>query len=134
MSNSFDKDEVGSYPLKHNKRELKLIETVYANLASRKSAEFAAAAADYAILDADGYEVILVNDQITITLPAASTNAGRRILFVQKAAAVLTVAQNADGANIAGADSDYTSLDAAGDRAELVCTGAEWLVVSSTIA
>lgn len=134
MANSFDKDEVGSYPLKHNKRELKLIETVYANASSRKVVELAAAAADYAITNTDGYEVVLVNDAITVTLPDASENAGRRILFVQKAAEVLTVAQNADGANIAGSDADYTALDAAGDRAELVSTGAEWLIVSSTIA
>jgi hypothetical protein len=95
---------------------------------------FAAAASDYAMLADDGIETAFANDAITLTLPVAASNKGRRILFVQLAAAVLTIAQNADDANIDGADADYVALDAANDRAELVSTGTEWLVVSSTIA
>ena len=134
MANTFSRSDVKSYQQTHNYREKKVIETALANVPSYAVSELAASAADYAILDKDGYGVFIVNDAITITLPDASDNAGRRILFIQLGTAVLTIEQNADDANIAGADSDYTALDAAGDRAELVSTGAEWLVVSSTIA
>lgn len=134
MANSYSRDTALNYPQSHNNRELKTIETALAATATHGVSELAAAAADYAVLDLDGYHTFLVNDAITVTLPAVATNAGRRIMFVQKAAAVLTIGQNADGANINGADADYVALDAAGDRAELICDGAEWLVVSSTIA
>lgn len=70
----------------------------------------------------------------TITLPPAGSSQGRCISFLQADAAILTVAQNADDANIDGADADFTSLDAADDWAELFCTGSEWLIVKQHIA
>jgi hypothetical protein len=134
MANTYTRGTAKDYPQSHNNREKKLMETVFATAPTYGVKECAASAADYAITNTDGYNCFIVNDAITITLPDASENTGRRILFIQKAGAVLTVAQNTDGANIAGADANYTSLDAAGDRAELVSSGTEWLVVSSTIA
>jgi hypothetical protein len=95
------------------------------------SREWAASAADYAILDDDGISTVVVNDAITITMPAPATNVGRKILFVQKAAAVLTIAQNASE-NIAGAAASFVFLDAAGDYAEFVCDGTDWLLADQT--
>ena len=92
----------------------------------------AAAAADTALATGDGYNEVFVNDEITVTMPPAVS--GRRIKFTQIGTAVLTVAQNADDANIAGADTDYVALDAAGDTATFYCDGTEWLLVESSIA
>lgn len=133
MPNTYTRGTAKDYPQAHNDREKKLLETALSDTTYGVS-ELAAAAADYAITDTDGYSTFIVNDAITVTLPDASDNAGRRILFIQLGTATLTIAQNADGANINGAGADLTTLDAAGDRAELVSTGSEWLVVSSTIA
>ena len=133
MPNTYTRGTAKDYPQTHNDREKKLLETALSDTTYGVS-ELAAAAADYAITATDGYSTFIVNDAITVTLPDASDNAGRRILFVQLGTATLTIAQNADDANINGADADLTTLDAAGDRIELVSTGAEWLAVSSTIA
>ena len=133
MANTFTRGTASEYPKKHNKRELKVIETVLTD-STHGTSELAASAADYAITATDGYNTFIVNDAISLTMPNAADNAGRRILFVQLGTAVLTLVQNADDANIAGADANYVAMDAAGDRAELVSTGLEWLVVSSTIA
>ena len=76
----------------------------------------------------DGIRTVVVNDAITITMPPVATSVGRKITFVQLSAAVLTIAQNADDANIAGADTDFIFLDAASDYAEVVSDGLEWLV------
>lgn len=134
MANTYVRDTAGNYPVKHNKRELKVIETTLSSIASNGVSELAAAAADYAVTDTDGYISFIVNDAISITMPTAATNAGRKIQFVQLGTAVLTLVQNADDANINGADANYVGMDAAGDRAEFISTGAEWLLVSSTIA
>lgn len=88
--------------------------------------EFAAAAANYAILDNDGLDTIIVNDEITITMPAPANNVGRKILFVQKGAAVLTIAQNSSE-SIAGVAGSFIFLDDAGDYAEFVSDGTNWL-------
>ena len=134
MSNTFTRGDEGNYPTAHNKREKRLIDTIYSNSEAHGVSELAAEAADYAITTLDGYKVFIVNDGITITLPDASDNAGRKILFIQLGSATLVIGQNADDANIAGADADLTTLNAAGDRIELVSTGIEWLEISSTIA
>ena len=133
-ANTYTRDSAGNYPTQHNKREEKVIETALHTAPTYGVKEIAASGDDYAITNTDGYSTFLVNDAVTITLPNASENVGRRFLFIQKAAATLTIAQNADDANINGADADYTTADAAGDRIELVSTGTEWLAVSSTIA
>jgi hypothetical protein len=134
MANTYTRGTAGDYPQQHNKREKKVIETALTSAALHGVKSFAASAPDYAITTTDGYHTFIVNDAVTITLPDASDNEGRRLLFIQKAAAVLTIAQNADSAEIAGANANYVALDAAGDRAELASDGTEWVVVSSTIA
>lgn len=131
MANTYNPAAVGSYPQQHNKRELKVLQTAFANAPSQKAKSTTSA---YAIAADDGVEVIVNAGAVTVTMPNALANKGRRILFVQTTANVLTIAQNADDANIDGADANYVALDAAGDRAEFVSTGTEWLVVSSTIA
>lgn len=82
----------------------------------------------------DGIDYVRSSGAITVTLPKAAESAGRRITFLQSDANILTIAQNADGANIDGAASDFTSLDAADDWAEFFCTGSEWIIVKQVIA
>jgi len=132
-ANSLSRSGIGLYPQNLNTREKKVIEAVNGNPLLRVKS-IAASGADYAILAKDGFDTFIVTDAVTITMPVAADNEGRKISFVQKAAAVLTVAQNADDANIGGADENFVSMDAAGDRAEFICDGAQWLTVSSTIA
>jgi len=132
-ANQVTRANIGVYPQNINTREKRVVEAVIGN-PSLQVKSIAATGADYAVLDRDGYATFVVNDAVTITLPEAAANEGRRLLFIQKGTAVLTIAQNADAADIAGANSDYVSADAAGDRVELVSDGTEWLVVSSTIA
>ena len=133
MANEFTIGSASDYPKKHNKRELKVIETTRDD-AKKSGSYLAAAAADYAITDTDGFSTFVVNDAITITLPAVATNVGRVITFTQIGTATLTIAQNADGAEIAGADADYTALDAGGDTATLICDGVAWFLGFSSIA
>lgn len=92
----------------------------------------AAAADDFALASGDGYGLVIVNDEIAVTMPVLEE--GRVIRFLQVAVAALTVVQNADGANIAGADATYAALDAAGDTATFYCDGTEWILVESSIA
>jgi len=134
-ANSLSRSGIGLYPQNLNTRERKVIEAVNGNPLLRVKS-IAAAGADYAILAKDGFETFIANDAVTITMPVAADNEGRKISFIQKAAGVtiLTVAQNADGANINGADANFVTMNTAGDRAEFICDGAEWLLVSSTIA
>ena len=131
---TYTRDSAGDYQTRFNKRELKVLETALTDSNQYGVSSLAAAAADYAITDVDGYSTFVVNDAITITMPAAATNVGRILTFSLVAAAVLTIAQNADDANIGGADADYTTLDAAGDSAQFVCNGAQWVLIGSTIA
>ena len=131
-ANSLSRSGIGAYPQNLNTREKKVIEAVNGNPLLRVKS--IAGTTPYAILAKDGFDTFIVNDAVTITMPVAADNEGRKISFIQKAAAVLTVAQNADDANIGGADTNFVSMDAAGDRAEFICDGAEWLTVSSTIA
>lgn len=138
MANSYASGDAGNYPTRHNKRELKVIETavneVVENAPTVGVSSLAALAADVVITATDGLETFIVNDAISITLPVAADNIGRKFTFVQLGTAVLTIAQNADDANIGGFDTDFVSCDAAGDRIEIISTGVEWLTVSSTIA
>lgn len=131
--NTYVRGSAGDYQARHNKRELKTIETAV-NAWSYGVSNLAAGAADYAVTSTDGYNVFIANDEITVTMPPAASSVGRRIAFSTTAAATFTVAQNADGADIAGANADYTALDAAGDTAEFLCNGVEWVLVGSTIA
>lgn len=90
--------------------------------------------AAYSFESDDGINYVRNTGAVTITLPNAAANKGRCICFLQTDAAVLTIAQNADGANIDGANADFTALDAADDWAELYSTGTEWIVVKQNIA
>ena len=92
----------------------------------------AAAADDFALASGDGFGLVIVNDEIAVTMPVLEE--GRVIRFLQVATAALTVVQNADGANIAGADATYAALDAAADTATFYCDGSEWILVESSIA
>jgi hypothetical protein len=82
----------------------------------------------------DGIDCIRNTGAVTITLPKVAENKGRCICFLQVDAAILTIAQNADGANIDGANADFTDCDAADDWVELYSTGSEWLIRSLNIA
>lgn len=64
-----------------------------------------------------------------ITMPAVAT-VGRTIVFVQVDAAVMTITQNADGAEINGVDASYTALDNALDTATFISDGTQWLLTS----
>jgi DNA topoisomerase IB len=163
MANSYSEGDAGVYPTRHNKRELKVIETAKAftpsaatdfttlpgtpaapndaddainklAAASPKVSYSAAAADDFAIATGDGVTQVVVNDAIAVTLPPAADNVGRSIYFCQRGSATLTITQNADGANIAGADASYTALDAANDFANLYCDGTEWILFGTAIA
>ena len=90
--------------------------------------------ADYTIEADDGIDFVANTGANTVTLPPAAESKGRCIRFRQTDANILTIAQNADGADIDGADADFTDCDAAEDWVELFCTGTEWLVTSQVIA
>lgn len=113
------------YPAKFNQRE---------NRASTHNYSMAVIDSALALKSDDGISFVRATAAATATLPPAAENKGRTICFLQSAAATLTVAQNADGADIDGADADFTSLDAADDWAEFFCTGSEWLIVKQHIA
>jgi hypothetical protein len=113
------------YPQKFNKRE---------NRASTHNFSCAITDAALELQSDDGINFIRNTGEVTITLPPAAENTGRCISFLQVDAEVLTIAQNADGANIDGADADFDALDAADDWVELYCTGEEWIIVKQSIA
>lgn len=110
---------------KINKRE-KAVSQSIATVAVTDSA--------YSIASDDGIDCFRNAGAVTITLPPAAENKGRCITFLQTDVNTLTIAQNADSANIDGADSDFTSLDAADDWAELYCTGSEWIILKQNIS
>lgn len=88
----------------------------------------------YSITSIDGIDCFRNTGAVTITLPNAIENKGRCIKFIQTDANILTIAQNADDANINGADADFTDCDAADDWVELYSTGTEWIILSQNIA
>ena len=132
-NNTFVRGTVGNYPTVHNSQIKKGIETALHTAPNYGTNILAAAAADYAILTDDGYNTFVVADAITVTLPNALANKGRKLAFLQLGTATLTIAQNVDDANINGADADFTTINAANDRAEFISSGTEWLLVTSTI-
>jgi hypothetical protein len=87
--------------------------------------------ADYTVLDDDGYEQIFVNPTgktITITLPTASANTGRRLIVkVTHAGGAVTVngegSETIDGATTFVMQSQYDFLD-------ITCNGTTWFINS----
>lgn len=126
MANSIKNARSSSkYPSKFNKREIS---------ASMRNFSLAVTDSALSLSPDDGITHVRNTGAVTITLPAAAESKGRCISFLQTDAAVLTIAQNADGANIDGADANFTSLDAADDQVELFCDGSEWIIVRQHIA
>ena len=89
---------------------------------------------DAVIQEDDGINFVRNTGANAITLPEAKRSVGRTICFLQADANIMTITQNADDANIDGADANFTSLDAADDWAELFCDGSEWIIVRQHIA
>lgn len=121
---------LGLYPEKFNKRENRLITYGYTAIV---------ADSDFSIDDTDGIQFVRADatgGDVTATLPKAATNKGRVITFLLGTAATnsLIIAQNADDANIDGADANFTALDADDDWIDLYCTGDEWIIVRQSIA
>lgn len=114
-----------SFPGKFNKRE---------NRASTHNYSCAVTDSDLTLTSSDGINYVRNSGANTITLPPASDNKGRTIAFLQADLNTMTIAQNADSANIDGADADFTALDAADDCCDLFCTGTEWIIVRSSIS
>lgn len=110
---------------KINKREKAVSQSIYG---------VAVTDSDYTITSIDGIDHIRNTGANTITLPNAAENKGRCIGFIQVDANIMTIAQNADSANIDGLNLDFTSLDAADDWADLYCTGTEWIIIRQSIA
>lgn len=126
MANSIKNQKYSSkYPARFNARE---------GAARDRNNSLLVSDSAYSILSDDGINFIRNSGAVTITLPKAAENKGRCICFLQADANVLTIAQNADGANIDGANSDFVDLDAANDFAEFFCDGSEWIIVKQYIA
>lgn len=128
MATYHNRRRVSSYPDADmfNQRENRLVDHAHTLLVS--SAE------SVALSDTDGVSFVRNAGVSTVTLPPAASCKGRVISFLQVDANTLTIGQNADGANIDGADADFTALDAADDWAELFCTGSEWIILKQHIA
>ena len=114
------------YPAKFNQRENRA--STHNNSLLVTNTETVALATD------DAISFVRNTGTSTVTLPPAAENTGRCICFLQTDAATLTIAQNASGENIDGADASFTALDAADDWAELFCTGSEWIITKQHIA
>ena len=83
----------------------------------------------------DGIDYIRATATATATLPKAAENKGRCLVcFNQDSGDTLTIAQNADGANIDGAGSNFTITGADDEWVELYCTGTEWIIVRQSNA
>ena len=126
MASKKNEQRIKSYPDQFNTRENRLIRYGHSLLVS--SAE------SVSLEDEDAISMIRNTGASTITLPPAASNKGRSIKFFQTDAAVLTIAQNADDANINGADSNFAFTATASNGGELYCDGTEWLFVSLTNA
>jgi hypothetical protein len=122
------------YPKRMNKRESRMFQAaVDQALASAPSLSANSVSADYAILQEDGYMTILSTGANTVTMPVAADNTGRQITFVQLDNNIMTIAQNADSANIDDVNGNYTDLNTADDRSTFLSTGTEWLLMHNTI-
>jgi hypothetical protein len=126
MATTENKQRMLDYPKEFNTRENRLIRHGHSVLVS--SAE------SFSLSDEDSISAIRKTGASTVTLPPAATSKGRIYSFIQTDAAILTIAQNADSANIDGANADFTALDAADDWCELFCTGSEWIILKQHIA
>ena len=126
MANSIKNQKYSSkYPARFNKRE---------GAARDRNNSLLISDADYSILADDGINYIRNSGANSMTLPVAAENKGRVICFLQADANILTIAQNADSANINGADADFADCDAADDFVELFCDGSEWIIVKQYIS
>ena len=111
------------YPNKFNKRE---------NSANIRNNTLALIDSALVITDEDGINFVRATASSAATLPNAIKNKGRCITFlVQDATETLTITQNADDANIDGADSNFSLVSAtiADVWIELYSTGTEWIIV-----
>ena len=115
------------YPNKFNKRE---------NSANIRNYTLALIDSALVISDEDGINFIRATATTSATLPDAIKNKGRCItMIVQDAGEILTITQNADGANIDGADANFALVSGIDDASiELYSTGTEWLIVTNTSA
>jgi hypothetical protein len=94
-------------------------------------------AADYTVTDGDGYRNISCQHSsttglITITLPTATDNSGRRIKVVNDGNGLTKVdGEGAEVINWKGENLTYVYLYMDGDYIDLVCDGTEWFVDSA---
>lgn len=133
MATTINPKVVPNYPVNFNKKLNKLID-------SRARSAVVLANENYSISDDSNISFVqatAASASCTVTLPNAAKFAGKSIDFrlaAQSSSFKLIIAQNADNANIAGADENYDDADAAGDEITLISTGTEWLVVKAKIA
>lgn len=109
-----------------NKREKSVSQSSYSVIVADTS---------FSLTSTDGIDAVRATATLTATLPNAAENKGRCICFInQDLADTLTIAQNADGANIDGAASNLTITGADDEWVELYCTGTEWIILKGNLA
>lgn len=130
----------------YNKKEVGLFPQIDSLSGKEKkrmmmSSSLVVADTSFSLTDKDGISHIRVviggAADVDVTLPKAANNTGRVLKFIlgdNNTSYKINIVQNADGANIDGADATYALLDATDDQVELFCTGTEWIVVSQNIA
>lgn len=92
-------------------------------------------AATYTITDVDGYGVFLLTAGVsnrTITLPTASANTNRKIVFKKVDSGVGQIIVDGEGAETIDGVANFLLVDQ-DDYVAVVCSGTEWVVVEKGI-
>lgn len=92
----------------------------------------AVSSADYTVLDADGYAVVLVttgNSDRTITLPTAADNAGRILRISKVDSGSGDVIVDGEGSETVNGATTYTMPNQY-DEVTIVCNGTAWFIIA----
>ena len=106
-----------------------IVDALNDNLANRLCPDYATKTASYTVTPDD--QLLLcdaTSGAITLTLPAASTMAGKSVTAMKVDSSGNAVTFDADGSETINGSGTY-ALSSQYNRAELFCDGSKWLII-----